>query len=193
MPRNKDRLYLALYSRPGGEKPVMPGKEDTHHWALLVGPKNETKSSQGTKCHAKDLIIFDDSAKGKETVKTGFQFEERQIWMTAIDLIVVRVLIAKVLDRDRLLDVLRGTRVKKHGDAGGWNSVTWTKDALDRLTREDGILGTSVIEFETVRHTAMWYVDEKTSQHRFDGKATGTFDKAKVPTWDLLHDRELEA
>ncbi|PIB02342.1 hypothetical protein CB0940_00854 [Cercospora beticola] len=191
MPRNKDRFYLALYTRAASTKPVMPGKEDKYHWAFLIGPKHENKSSQGTKCHAKDVVIIDET-KDKYTIRTEYHFEERKVWLTAVDMIVVRLLLGKVLDKERLMDVLRGTRVKKHSDAGGWNSVSWTKDVLDRLTREDGILGASVIEWETVRHSALWYIEEKTAQHRFDGKAIGTFDKTKVPTWDLVNDIELE-
>lgn len=156
MPRNKDRLYLALYTRAAGTKPSMPGREDKYHWALLIGPKYETKSSQGTKCHTKDIITFDDSIKGKEIAILSFEFEERQIWMTAIDMILIRIVIAKVVNTERVLHVLRGTRVKKHGDAGGWNSVHWTKEALERLTREDGLLGASELDWETVRHTALW-------------------------------------
>ncbi|GAB1212609.1 hypothetical protein ATERTT37_001753 [Aspergillus terreus] len=40
MPSNKDRLYVALYAR--ASRPTMPGKEDTYHWALIVGLKIET-------------------------------------------------------------------------------------------------------------------------------------------------------
>ena len=161
MPRNKDRLYLALYTRTAGTKPSMPGREDKYHWALLIGPKHENKSSQGTKCHAKDITTFDDSIKGKEITRLSFEFEERSIWLTAIDSILVRIVISKVIDTERLLEVLRGTRVKKHGDAGGWNSFSWTRDALDRLTREDGVLGASELDWETVRHTALWVRDSQ--------------------------------
>ncbi|KAF2211560.1 hypothetical protein CERZMDRAFT_112626 [Cercospora zeae-maydis SCOH1-5] len=191
MPRNKDRLYLALYNRPASAKPVMPGKEDKYHWAFLIGPKHETTSSQGTKCHAKDNAIIEE-IKGKIHIRTEYQFEERKVWLTAVDMIVVRILLGKVHDKEKLLDVLRGTRVKKHGDAGGWNDVSWTKDVLDRLANEDDVLGASVTDWETVRHSALWYIEEKRAQHRFDGKAIGTFDKTKVPTWNLVHDIELE-
>ncbi|KAM3419086.1 hypothetical protein BST61_g5037 [Cercospora zeina] len=191
MPRNKDRFSLALYNRAAGTEPVMPGKEDKYHWAFLIGPKHETKSSQGTRCHAKDSSIIEET-KGKSRIRTEYQFEERKLWLTAVDSFVVRIVLGKVMDEERLLDVLRGTRVKKHSDAGGWNDVSWTKHVLDRLAREDGILGASVTDWETVRHSALWYIEEKRAQHRFDGKAVGTFDKTKVPTWNLVHDIELE-
>lgn len=153
MPRNKQRLYLALYSRTG-ITPSMPGKEDAYYWALLIGPKNENKSSQGIKCHAKTIITFDDSIKGKETAIMTFQYEERKIWLTAVDSILVRLVLAKVVETDRLLDVLRGTRVKKHGDAGGWNCVHWTRDALERLMEEDGVLGARVLDWVSLTGTA---------------------------------------
>ncbi|RDW79841.1 hypothetical protein BP6252_04479 [Coleophoma cylindrospora] len=56
MPSNKDRLYIALYTRGGSTK--MPGKEETYHWALIVWPKIEMDKSgamaEGTRYHAKE-------------------------------------------------------------------------------------------------------------------------------------------
>jgi len=49
---------MALYARGGSA--TMPGKEDTYHWALIVGPKVEVDKSgamvEGTRYHAKERI-----------------------------------------------------------------------------------------------------------------------------------------
>ncbi|KAJ5189668.1 hypothetical protein N7491_008287 [Penicillium cf. griseofulvum] len=68
MPPNKDRLYVALYARGGN--PTMPGKEDTYHWALIVGPKVEEEDSMGFRYHAKERRETDGSSK--------WFFEERE-------------------------------------------------------------------------------------------------------------------
>ncbi|ESZ93189.1 hypothetical protein SBOR_6421 [Sclerotinia borealis F-4128] len=59
MPSNKDRLYIALYARGG--KAIMPGKEDTYHWALLVEPKVEVKDGTGMRFHAKEFMTVSGS------------------------------------------------------------------------------------------------------------------------------------
>ncbi|MCJ1335945.1 hypothetical protein MMC09_001219 [Bachmanniomyces sp. S44760] len=54
MPSDKGRLYVALYARGG--KPTMPGSEDTYHWALIVGPKEEKEGKQGVRYHAVNRV-----------------------------------------------------------------------------------------------------------------------------------------
>ncbi|RAL17364.1 uncharacterized protein BO97DRAFT_409809 [Aspergillus homomorphus CBS 101889] len=157
MPSNKDRLYLTLNVRGGA--PKMPGKEDTYHWALMVGPKIETEGSQGVRFHAKETI----QPEGSQ-----WRLEERPCGLLMTSMLLVRVMIAKIENRARLAEILRRTPIRQ-GQAG-WNCVSWVKEALERLTAKWKVLGTNVVEWETVRHAAMDYCQQKKNQHRFDGQ-----------------------
>ncbi|KAF7509587.1 hypothetical protein GJ744_007625 [Endocarpon pusillum] len=49
-------------------------------------------------------------------------------------------------------------------------------------------MGTSVLEWESVRDEAMKYCQRKQDQHRFDGQ--GLYDSSKAPTYDLVEGKE---
>ena len=57
-------------------------------------------------------------------------------------MILVRILIGKVENIDRLVSVLQSVPVK--GDEPGWNCVKWVEDALKGLEGDGRALGTSV-------------------------------------------------
>ncbi|KAF4987522.1 hypothetical protein FDECE_15397 [Fusarium decemcellulare] len=182
MPSDKDRLYVALYARGGSA--TMPGGEDRYHWALLVGPKTEDQDSRGMRFHAKEGLALV-NGQGQSV----WSFEEREIGMAPTAMILVRVMVAKIKNRDRVLSILRGLPIR--GGEAGWNCVAWVKEALEALQRDGKALGTSRVDWETVRDAAMQYAREKEAAHRFDGQAgSGQFDVRKVPTWDLLTGRE---
>ncbi|CAD6448887.1 f7196319-8ef1-4d93-9416-7754d1f6c04f [Sclerotinia trifoliorum] len=83
----------------------MPEKEDTYHWALIVGPKREGKESQGTRFHAKESMV---SSSGKQEWK----YEEAPIRLIATQMLLVRVMIAKIEDNDGVLRILRGIPIR---------------------------------------------------------------------------------
>jgi hypothetical protein len=59
------------------------------------------------------------------------------------------------------------------------------REAFEAL-RHGRAISTS-LDWDTIAQTAEWYVEQKATQHRFDGQAApGTFDEARVPTWDIL-------
>ncbi|KAL4768261.1 hypothetical protein BDW60DRAFT_219871 [Aspergillus nidulans var. acristatus] len=157
MPSNKDRLYVALYARGGN--PTMPGKEDTYHWALLprLGGGSE------------------------------WFFEERECPLAPTSMLLVRIMVGKIADGNRLVEILRNTPIRQ--GQPGWNCVFWVKEALDKLKVESKALGTSVVEWEKVRNEAMNYCQRKKDQHRFDGQ--GNFNMRKVPTYDLMERKEI--
>ncbi|KAG9241590.1 hypothetical protein BJ878DRAFT_220797 [Calycina marina] len=175
MPSNKDRLYIALYARGGSA--TMPGKEDTYHWALIVGPKVEMDKSgamvEGTRYHAKERF-------------QGWVFDEQTINLQPTNALLVRVMIGKIERKDHAVDIIRKTPIKP-GEPG-WNCVIWVKEALTALQADGKALGTSNVDWNAVRDAGMWYVEKKKAEHRFDGK--GTYDSSKAPTWDLLEGRE---
>ncbi|MCJ1437621.1 hypothetical protein MMC27_007008 [Xylographa pallens] len=174
MPSDKGRLYIALYARGG--KPTMPGEEDRYHWALIFGPKDEKAGMQGVRYHAINRT-------------DGWIFEERSASLEATNMLLVRVIIGKVVDTQGLRRVMHNIQVQNNNPA--WNCVAWIKDALVKLA-EGNIMGTSQLDWQTVRDTALRYIEEKRAQHRFDGKAQkGQFDIRKPATFDLLTGKEV--
>lgn len=107
--------------------------------------------------------------------------------MLATSQILTRIMIAKVADRDRLFDAVRAVPVIQ--DDPAWNCVMWVKGALEALNKDAKALGTSKLEWQTVRDVAMDYVQRKKDAHRFDGK--GDYDTKWAPTYDLLERKEL--
>ncbi|KAH1664153.1 hypothetical protein KXV52_008126 [Aspergillus fumigatus] len=86
MPSNKDRLYVALYAHGGN--PTMPGKEDTYHWALIVGPKVEAEDGIGVRYHAKE--------RPKLGGGSEWFFEERECPLAPTSMLLVRIMVGKV-------------------------------------------------------------------------------------------------
>ncbi|KAL4937297.1 hypothetical protein BDV06DRAFT_232690 [Aspergillus oleicola] len=175
MPSNKDRLYVALYARRGC--PDMPGKEDTYHWALMVGPKIETQEKTGVRYHAREI----QKVGGSE-----WFFEERECLLTPTSMLRVRVMVSKVADRNRLGELLRTIPIRQN--LKGWNCVAWVEEALASVNADGTALCTRT-DWETVRVEAMEYCQRKTDQNRFCEQ--GISDMARVPTYDLVNRKEI--
>lgn len=201
MPSRKNRLYVALYARGGQAR--MPGLEDTYvlsamppralqsmdadsnesyHWALIIGPKEETEESRGARFHAKGGMSIVDG-----TSQSIWSFEERGTSMRQTAMILVRVLVGKIENDERGKALLRNVPVK--GDQPGWNCVGWVEEALEALHRDGRVLGTSISSWQLIRDTAMEYVDRKKREHRFDDQGS-IITSSRVPTWDMLVGRE---
>jgi hypothetical protein len=58
-----------------------------------------------------------------------------------------------------------------------------------QVLNQNAQLGTGSTDWQYVRDTVMWYIEDKKAGHRFDGQ--GNFDMTKVPTWDLLSGKEV--
>lgn len=91
-------------------------------------------------------------------------------------MLLVRVIIGKVENNERLVNVLRTTPIRQ-GDSS-WNYVGWVKEALEGLKADGQALGTCVIEWNSVRDGAMTYCQRKKDEHRFDGE--GNFDMGRL-------------
>lgn len=147
-----------------------------YHWAFVFGPKEEREGTQGVRYHAMNRT-------------DGFHFEERSTSLEATNMILARVMIGKVVDPEGLKRLMRSIQVKNNDSA--WNCVAWIKDGLAKLA-EGKVMGTSQLKWQIVRDTVMRYVEEKKTQHRFDGKAQkGQFDTRKPATFDILTGKEL--
>lgn len=144
-----------------------------------MGPKDEKDKTEGVRFHARESV----------TQERGYEwfFEERAVTMMSTQMILVRVLLAKIENKDKLVQILRQIPIRQGQE--GWNCVFWVKEALENLERSKGVVGTSVIEWESVRDAALSYCQRKKDQHRFDGK--GDFDMSRVATFDLTQEKEI--
>jgi hypothetical protein len=151
-----------------------------YHWALIVGPKTEDADSKGARFHAKERIRL---VGNPPMPKSVWEYEERESTMMPTSMLLVRVMIGKVKDRNRLESLLRNTPVRPGID--GWNCVAWVKEALEIALCDKKVMGNPKhLDWDAVRDTAMWYVEQKKAEHRFDGQRN--FDQTKVATWDMI-------
>lgn len=121
-----------------------------------------------------------------ESGRWEWYFEERTGGVEANGMLLVRVMIAKIAKREQLVNILRSVPVKQ--DEAGWNCVAWVKEALKKVCADREVLGTNRTDWEDLRKTAMWYIEKKKSEHRFDGQ--GDFDMRVVATYDLIDRKE---
>lgn len=110
-------------------------------------------------------------------------FEERPTSMGPTSMILVRVLVGKIADLSALAETLKGVPVDNSDPS--WNCVEWIRTAVEAIARNSALMGTSNLDWETIRTTAMAYCKQKTDQGRFS-----TSGLRKVPTYDLLERKE---
>jgi hypothetical protein len=146
---------------------------------LIVGPKVEAEGGIGVRYHAKE--------RPKLGGGSEWFFEERECPLAPTSMLLVRIMVGKVVDSNRLIQTLRNTPIRQ--GQPGWNCVSWVQEGLEMLKADTKALGTSVIEWDKVRSEAMGYCQQKKDQHRFDGQ--GNFDMRKVPTYDLMERKEI--
>ncbi|EJT78905.1 hypothetical protein GGTG_03998 [Gaeumannomyces tritici R3-111a-1] len=102
----------------------------------------------------------------KNTQGNAWQYEETGVRdVKSTNLLLVRVLIAKVVDEERLAQVMRSS-------SGGTG----------------GCVGTSVLDWNAIETTAKKYAGENTDAGRFRDTSKVLWPK---PTWDMLDGREL--
>lgn len=117
-----------------------------------MGPKKESKDRQqveGVKFHAREAAKLDG-------VGFEFVFEERPVSMMPADMILVRLVLAKVESMDRLTQLLRQIPIRQ-GEEEGWNCRFWVKEALLCIEQSKGVIGTSVLDWQAVRDAALTY------------------------------------
>ncbi|KAI1193015.1 hypothetical protein F5X97DRAFT_329028 [Nemania serpens] len=176
---DKDRLYLALYARGGS--PTMPGREDAYHWALIVASKTDPDEDRhAIRLHAKENMAG-------TPPKLVWAYEEQPIASGPQFMLLTRVVIGKVLDKDRLRSVIGGIPVRP--ETPGWNCVGWVREAVDAVLKDDKALSSTVETWTEIKDTAMHYIESKKASHRFDGQ--GKLSGGTAATWDMLQNREI--
>lgn len=78
-----------------------------------MGPKIETEGKMGVRYHAKERL--------KAPGVVEWEFEERESLLLATSMLLVRVIIGKVEDGSRLVEILRSIPIRQ-GQAG-WNCI----------------------------------------------------------------------
>lgn len=150
-------------------------KPSRYHWALLIGPKHEDQNTRATRYHAKQRAL-------------QWQYEEVDIGTAATNMILVRILAAKIQKMDRVESILRGVPVRPN--LPGWTCRSWVTEAYEKLRNDGKALGTCP-DWETLSQIALWYVRKKTEEHRFDGLAPrGQFSDREVATYSVADGRE---
>ncbi|KAI1764281.1 hypothetical protein GGR53DRAFT_530793 [Hypoxylon sp. FL1150] len=147
-----------------------------YRWGFLIGPKHENKPSvPGLRCHV------------KRNTPTEWEYEETPTpdVRTGHDLLA-RVLIAKIINQERLLAIIRDTTVT---GGANYNSQTWCQHVAARIKDYEGYgkaVGPSTTQnWRWVEREALRYVDWKTSEGRYISKAL------PKPTWDALAEKEI--
>lgn len=76
--------------------------------------------------------------------RSHFMFKERNISMLATSMILVRILIGKVENHERLACTLRSIPIR--AEQPGWNCVGWVQKAVGSLAADGRVLGTSTTD-----------------------------------------------
>lgn len=71
-------------------------------------------------------------------------------------------------------------------DDPAWRCRTWLRNPLAQLTK-DRILGTGVLDWDTVERLCLFYVERKKREGRFQNTPI----PEGVPTYDLIEKKEL--
>lgn len=146
-----------------------------YHWGFLVGPKLEKEPQvAGVRYHVKNLPI------------KGWLYEEITLAnVQNTTSLLARIVVAKVTDEERLVDILRGTPVVQNDP--NWRCRTWVADALSRLERDGRAVGTAQLDWGKIEALGREYVAKKTAAGRY----SKTLDmELPRPTWDMLEGRE---
>jgi hypothetical protein len=122
-------------------------------------------------------------------LKNIWVYEDREISLLPTSAILVRIMIGKIGDGERLRRAFARTPIRA-GDEG-WNCVSWVQEALSFAASDGKALASCHTDWTYVKDTAMWYIAKKTAEHRFDGQAQ--FDQSKVATWDAMDGEEVTA
>lgn len=159
-----------------------------YHWGLIIGPKSDLRT--------RDIgLRFDAMEKFTSQGPVWQLVEEPTSLKPGTTMILVRIMIGKIKNRDRLLSILRNTPIRAYEPRPAyeiWNCVAWVKEALLLIQRDGEAVGSSVLDWAFVRYTAMWYVKwftEKMKSDHLNGRGV-EYERSNVATWDLMARQE---
>lgn len=140
----------------------------------MIGPKAENNDViPGARYHVKNSPF-------------GWTYEEIPLEnVRTTNSLLARILIAKIEDEQRLIDLLRRLPVVQ-GDPN-WRCRTWVASALAEVGKDGKCVGTAELNWQKIEALARQYVGDKTAQGRYQSAVDMM--KAK-PTWDMLENKE---
>ena len=209
--KDKPRLYLALFSRGGlvgaGGGYGSQLSCDTHHWALLIGPKSPLRSEAGTAYH----VVHSSISSGN---KSPLVYEETDLVENPHHsrALLIRIALAKVLDEQRVIALLRSNAVITSKDCqsstrgrqestgsietSSLSCLSWVKSAWELVSDNSQKPLKSYFgpdDWEGMDARARSYVKRKRQQGRFQTVVEGqnvSWNVAEVPTWNYWENRE---
>jgi hypothetical protein len=174
---NKPRVYLALYARPK--------YPNTYHYALHVSPKLEDPNP-GTLCamkyHSKNILQNADGV-----VSIPWIYAAEPINPNSDARLLVRVLLGKVTDQKRFEALMESVPVIQ--DDPSFRCVEWVQTAVEKLAGSDVVKCSGKLEWDTVKRTALDFVERKKKEGRFDVGWKGN--AGLVATYDLHLGKEI--
>lgn len=123
-------------------------------------------------------------AEREGVTKDTWFFETRELTTLKTPLLLVRVLIAKLKGSHEDLKASL-QRVLVIQDDPSWTCRTWIRNALAQVT-DDSILGTGVLDWDTVERECLSYVERKKTEGRFQKTPISE----TMPTYDLIEKKE---
>lgn len=123
----------------------------------------------------------------KNPATQGWVYEEKEIRdVRNTSNLLVRILIAKVTDEERLARIFRGVPIVQNDP--NWRCRTWVANALQGLKEDGKAVGTAVLEWGDIEALGRQYAGEKTKAGRY--RDVKLADKPK-PTWNMLENKEI--
>lgn len=147
--KNKDRLYIALYSR-GGNSPVGPRNL---HWALIVGPKEEKDGAMGTR-----HLVRPDLTRSIFDNMRVWAYECASVPLTRRDGIIARVLVGKL--RNSAASKVFWEKFLTFEERGSTDQVSglWIKATLKLLAKH--CLSVAVTDWPRIEQRCRDFVEE---------------------------------
>ncbi|EFY90662.1 hypothetical protein MAC_03242 [Metarhizium acridum CQMa 102] len=144
-------------------------------WEFSVGPKVEDQDSvQGMRYHVKNPI------------SQGWVYEEAELRdVRSTNNLLVRILVAKVLDEARLANIFRAVPIVQNDT--NWRCRTWIANAVAAVKQDGRAVGRAVLDWGEIERVARRFAGEKTAAGRFRDVKLALKPK---PTWDMLQNRE---
>lgn len=100
--------------------------------------------------------------------------------------LLARLVVAKIEDEDRLVDILRSTPIVQ--DNPDWRCRHWLADAISRVASDGKAVGTAQLNWAKVEAVARDYVGKKVAAGRYSKAEDMALPK---PTWDMLEEKEI--
>ncbi|EHY60979.1 hypothetical protein ABEF92_004502 [Exophiala dermatitidis] len=187
----KKRLYVALYPSgvadneerkygcPSFHIAVIRSRLNIiprYDWSFLIGPKVEDRQQvPGMRYHVKNHFTH------------GWTYEEVSVSnVQNTNTLLARIVVAKVEDERRLVEIFRTTQVVQNDPQ--WRCRTWISDVLARLAIDGKAVGTSQLDWGKVEAVARGYVTKKVAAGRY---SAGKDMASPKPTWDMLEEKEI--